>query len=334
MKVSELGEFGLIDLLAGMAQSTRDSRLPSWQRLLIGIGDDAAAWQGDNSVELATVDCLVEGVHFPAGLAAWRELGWKSLAINLSDIAAMGGLPRYALVSLSLPGSTEVADVTALYTGLLELAGRYGVAIIGGNTSSAPLVVIDVTVIGRVPPGKPVLTRATARPGELVAVTGTLGGAAGGLEVLKRRLNLDPQAAALLREAFLRPQPRVAEGQLLAEEGIKTAIDISDGLLSDLGRVCAASGVGARVDAGRVPVAPAVSAAFGEDALALALSGGEDYELLFTGGPEVIDRIRVKSALPVTVVGEITEGKEVTVVESTGKPLKSLKKGWEHFITR
>ena len=142
MKVSELGEFGLIDLLAKMAGGGQD------ERLLIGIGDDAAAWKGDASIQLATVDSFIQDVHFPSGTAPWNELGWKALAVNLSDIAAMGGTPRYALVSLALPEDTEVDDVTALYTGMLELARECGVAIIGGDTSRAPIVAITITILG------------------------------------------------------------------------------------------------------------------------------------------------------------------------------------------
>ena len=127
MKVSELGEFGLIDLLAEMVNGSRDKQLSSWQQLIIGIGDDAAAWQGDASTQLATVDSLIQDVHFSLGVTSWTDLGWKAMAINLSDIAAMGGIPKYALVSLALPGYTEVDDVTALYQGMIELAQQFEV---------------------------------------------------------------------------------------------------------------------------------------------------------------------------------------------------------------
>ena len=335
MKVSELGEFGLIDLLAKIANAPRDNKMASWRQLLIGIGDDAAAWQGDGSIQLATVDSLIEGVHFPSGLASWNELGWKALAVNLSDIAAMGGLPRYALVSLALPDNTEVDDVTALYNGILGLAEQFGVAIIGGNISRALLVVINITVLGNISPGKNILSRSTARPGELVAVTGHLGAAAAGLEMLTQGLKFDLQATAYFRGAFFHPNPRISEGQLLVEHGVKTAIDLSDGLLSDLNQLCKASHVGARVETQRVPVAPRVKAHFGERALEMALSGGEDYELLFTGKAEVIDAVKSKAACPVTVIGEITGGKAgITLVDSMGKPVNLDRRGWEHFITR
>jgi thiamine-monophosphate kinase len=326
MKVSELGEFGLIDLLAKMAAG-RD------ERLLIGIGDDAAAWQGDDSIELATVDSFIQDVHYPSGLVHWPELGGKALAVNLSDIAAMGGLPRYALVSLALPPETEVDSVTTFYTGLLRLAGEYGVTIVGGDTSNAPLVVISITVLGS-SPQKRLLTRSSAQAGELVAVTGNLGAAAAGLEMLTRNLEFEAEAAARFQRSFFKPTPRIIEGQLLLEQGVKTAIDISDGLVADLGQICKSSKVGARIEAERVPVEPEVKASFGERALELALTGGEDYELLFTAGAEAIDRVKKVASIPVTVIGEITAGQGVTVVDRQGKPLKLGRAGWEHFTGR
>jgi thiamine-monophosphate kinase len=327
MKVSELGEFELIDLLAEMAGGGQD------KHLLIGIGDDAAAWKGDASIQLATVDSFIQDVHFPSGIASWQELGWKALAVNLSDIAAMGGMPRYALVSLALPEDSEVDDVTALYTGMLELAQQYGVAIIGGDTSRAPLVIITITVLGN-SQKKQILTRSTAEPGELVAVTGYLGAAAAGLEMLGKGRQLDIKAATRLRNAFLHPSPRIAEGQLLIEQGVKTAIDISDGLIADLNQICKASQVGARIEVDRVPVEPMVKARFGEKSLELALSGGEDYELLFTAGAEVIDRVKRAATCPITVVGEIVAGKGVTVIDRRGNPIDVGKAGWEHFTSR
>jgi thiamine-monophosphate kinase len=326
MKVSELGEFGLIERLAKMA-AAKD------ERLLIGIGDDAAAWKGDASIQLATVDSIIQDVHYPSGIVPWPELGWKALAVNLSDIAAMGGLPRYALVSLALPPETEVEDVTAFYNDLLKLAKKYKVTIVGGDISSAPLVVISITVLGS-SPKKQLLNRALARPGEIIAVTGYLGAAAAGLEMLKQRLEFEAKATAHFRKAFFKPIPRLAEGQLLVEQEVKTAIDISDGLLADLGQICKASQVGARIDANRVPVAPKVKASFGDKALELALAGGEDYELLFTARAEVIARIKKAASCPISAIGEIVAGEGVTVVDRRGKPIKLDRAGWEHFSRR
>jgi len=337
MKVEELGEFGLIDLLAKKVYGAQDNQAEPWQQLLIGIGDDAAAWRGDGSIQLATVDSLVQDVHFSLDTVTWGELGWKAMAANLSDIAAMGGVPGYAVVSLALPPHTEVDDVAALYQGMIELAKQSGVAIIGGDISSAPLVAITITVLGKTKTrGRAVLTRSAARPGEQIAVTGYLGAAAAGLEMLSKQLRFDPEATAYLRNAFLHPCPRIAEGQLLVDKGVKTAIDISDGLVSDLKHICKASQVGAWIEAGRVPIHPLVKANFGDRSLELALSGGEDYELLFAGGAEAIDRVKGAASCPVTVIGEVIAEKagEITLVDGEGNPIDPGKAGWDHFTAR
>jgi len=328
MKVSELGEFGLIELLAKMVDA------PQNEQLRIGIGDDASAWYGDTPLQLATVDSLIQDVHFSLGVTTWQELGWKALAVNLSDIAAMGGQPRYALVSLALPGETEVADVTDLYRGMIELAREFNVLIVGGDTCRSPVVVITVTVFGDAGDDR-LLTRSAAGVGDKIAVTGCLGGAAAGLEMLTGRLRFDSETTADLKKAFLRPQPRVGEGQLLVRQGVRAAIDISDGLVADLAQVSKASRVSARVDIDRLPVHPAVRGSFGDRATGLALSGGEDYELLFTASAGIIDAVKEAASCPVTVIGEIIAGKqgEVNLVDARGNRYQSPRSGWEHFKT-
>jgi thiamine-monophosphate kinase len=331
MKVSELGEFGLIDLLAKMITDARSDQL-AYQKLFIGIGDDAAAWQGDTSTQLATVDSLIEGIHFSLDTITWKELGWKSLAVNLSDIAAMGGVPGYALVSLALPEDTEVDDVTALYEGMIELAQQSEVAIAGGDTCRSPVVSITVSVFGHSQDNR-ILRRSSATPGDAIAVTGYPGSAAAGLEMLTNKLQLSPEAADYLREAFLLPRPRLAEGQLLTKQGVVTAIDISDGLIADLRHICQASQVSARVDVDRLPIHPMVRDNFGGKERELALAGGEDYELLFTGSAEVINRVKAEANCPVTVIGEITEGEpgRISLFDADGKPVIIRETGWEHF---
>ena len=220
---------------------------------------------------------------------------------------------------------------------MIELAQQCGVAIVGGDTSSAPLVAINITVIGHTRDGsKNMLTRSAAKPGEQVAVTGELGAAAAGLEMLTRRLQFDPEVTTCLRNAFLKPYPRLTEGQLLVEHGVKAAIDISDGLLSDLKHVCKSSQVGARIVIDRLPIHPIVKANFGDKALELALSGGEEYELLFTARDELIDRVKNAASCPITVIGEIMADNpgEVTLIDSKGNPFNPGKAGWEHFTTR
>ena len=321
-----MGEFGLIDLLAKIAPQGGPEH-----RMLVGIGDDAAAWRGDDATVLATADAMVEGVHFATG-TPWWELGWKALAVNLSDIAAMGGVPGHALVNLSLPGTTEVEDVAQLYRGMAELATQHKVAIVGGNVTSAPVVMIAITVIGRgLKEG--FLRRSAAVPGDLMAVTGYLGSAAAGLKVLAGGLKVSPQAATYLKKAHLQPQPRIRDGQLLVKQGVRAAIDVSDAPVADLGHVCAASKVGAIVRANAVPIHPQMREAFGEDALGLALGGGEDYELLFAASDRIIGEVKaaIGADCPVTVIGEITGGAGVVLLGEDGKPYHIDGPGWDHF---
>ncbi len=334
MKVSELGEFGLIDLLAEMVSHSQDKRLAPWHQLTIGIGDDAAVWQRDASTQLATIDSLIQDIHFSLNTTSWKELGWKALAVNLSDIAAMGGVPEYVLISLALPEYTKVDDVVDLYRGMIELAQQSEVAIVGGDTCRSPVVSVTITVLGSAR-DKQVLTRSGARPGDKVAVTGYLGSAAAGLEMLTHQLKLDLEAATYLREAFLHPLPRITEGRLLVRQGVKAAIDISDGLVADLRHVCQASQVSARVEIEQLPVHTIVKRNFGDKSVALALTGGEDYELLFTANAEVLNRVKKAAACPVTVIGEIMAGNagKVNLVDIKGNPFHLLKTGWDHFTT-
>ena len=325
MKASELGEFGLIELLAEIVAKSRG------EALLVDIGDDAAAWRTEAAIQLATTDALIQDVHFTLSTITWRELGWKALAVNLSDIAAMGGVPKYALVSLGLPGDTEVEHVTQLYDGMVELARRYDVAIAGGNIAVAPLVVLSLAVTGSAP--SDVLTRSAAAPGDQIAVTGYLGASGAGLAMLKKGLQFDEETTTCLREAHLKPQPRVVEGQILVRTGVKAAIDLSDGLVSDLAKLCKASGVGAELRAERIPIHPLVSAGFEQDCLNLALSGGEDYELLFTGRVEVMDRVKGLMPCPLSVIGEIVneEPGRGRLLDEQGKEIGVERGGWEHF---
>ncbi len=326
MKVSELGEFGLIDLLAKMIPDSQA------KKPVIGIGDDAAAWHSDASIQLATVDTMIQGVHFSLETMTWKELGWKSLAINLSDIAAMGGVPRYALVALALPEDTEVEDASQLYEGMIGLAEQFQTAIVGGNVSRSPVVSVTITILGDSLNDK-ILRRSSASTGDTIAVTGYPGSAAAGLEMLTKNLQFGAETATYLRSAFVRPKPRITEGQLLLKQGVTTAIDTSDGLLADLRHICEASGVGARLNTDLLPVHPAIGNNFGERALELALSGGEDYELLFTASAKIAERVRAKMEYPVTSIGEITSGEpgKISLLDADGKPVKISQTGWEHF---
>ncbi len=331
MKVSEIGEFGLIGLLQEMIASFEKKQPPN-PRLLIGLGDDAAAWRVPDEIQLATVDTMVENVHFTRDTITYRQLGWKALAMNISDIVAMAGVPNYALVALTLPDSIEVDDIKDFYQGILDLCGTFGMTVAGGNISRAPCFSVSVTVLGS---GREdvLLKRSAAKPGDAIAVTGYPGDAAAGLEMLTKKLNFEHTVMEHLHFAFLHPFPRMVEAQALVKNGIKAAIDISDGLVSDLGHICEASGVGARINVDALPVSSMAQEAFGEHARELALSGGEAYELLFTGPLEKIQRAMADITLPVTVIGAITADNagEIKLVDSQGSPLEFKDRGWRHF---
>jgi thiamine-monophosphate kinase len=241
------------------------------------------------------------------------------------------------VVSLALPEDTEVEDVRALYQGVTALALESGVAIVGGDTSRGPQVALNITVLGStLNRDEKMLTRSGAKAGDKIAVTGYLGAASAGWEMFAKKLRFDAGTTARLKEAFLHPRPRLAEGRLLLEQGVEAAIDISDGLVADLGHICQASRLGARVDVSAVPVDPVVKAAFAERALELALSGGEDYELLFTASAGVVSRITKMMECPVTVIGDMVAGPEngVALFDREGNPFKLPSGGWEHFRQR
>jgi thiamine-monophosphate kinase len=332
MRLSELGEFGLINLIRTISARYENSGHTPWQEVLVGIGDDAAAWQSDNRIQLATTDTLVQHVHFDLDIIDWEELGWKALAVNLSDIAAMGGIPKYALLSLALPGGLEVEDISKFINSMMHLAREFEVATVGGNVATSPNVVITIAVIGCAK-DKAMLKRSTAVSGEQIAVTGYLGSSGAGLEMLKGKAISDPEVSNFLRQAHFKPVPKVKEGQILIEQGVRTAIDISDGLIADLDHICESSKVNAKIKIEQVPVHPVVRANF-PNHQELAMCGGEDYELLFTADEATV--VRAKQALncPVTVIGDVTEEKlptRVTVVDNKGNIIPYKRGGWEHF---
>jgi len=330
-------EFGLIARLRRLVGSA-GSESPD---LLVGIGDDAALWRLGDRIVAATTDTLVDGVHFRPDITGWADLGWKALAVNLSDLAAVGAIPRFALITLGLPPSVGSDPVELIYQGLLELARTSGTVLAGGDIVRSPVLTITVGLFGEVevPAGADwrsrVLLRSSARPGEVVAVTGVLGGAAAGLRLLLS----DPQGAETrapgLVRAYRRPRPRLDVAPILVGAGVRAAIDISDGLVADLGHVCEESGIGAEIEAGRVPVHPEAARHFGPEGLILALTGGEDYELVFTGPEAVIARVAVQSPIPVTVIGRTSDGPpgRVRVVGPDGKELTLPRGGWDHLAT-
>jgi thiamine-monophosphate kinase len=335
VKASDLGEFGLIDRLARLLANQRAASGSG--RLAVGIGDDAAVWLEDGSALLVTTDTLVEGVHFVPGRTAWRDLGWKALAVNVSDIAAMGGRPELALVTLMLRPDLAVEDLDELYCGLAEAAEAMGVAIAGGDIVRAAEFAVSLTVTGRAgvdTSGSPdVLLRGGARAGDVIAVTGSLGGAAGGLRALQDNLEENDATRPLL-ERHLRPQPRVAAGLAAIEAGLRCGMDVSDGLLQDLTHICQASRLGAAVRQDRLPVDAALRASFdAATAVQLAATGGEDYELLLTGRRASIDALAERCDVPLTIIGEMAVAAEhvATLLDSAGEPVELPVAGWDHL---
>ena len=334
MLVKDLGEFGLIERLNAMVTGERggpDNGAAFAFRLLVDTGDDTAAWQTGAATELATTDTVVDGIHFTRETTPWRDLGWKALAANISDIAAMGGRPTYALITLGLPPETAVADIEDLYRGLLDIGNRYGAAIVGGDLVRSPVLFVTVALTGL--RAGPPLRRDTARPGDQIAVTGWLGNSGGGLKLLLEKPAVAATAADFLIQAHRHPEPAVAAGQILAQGGVVTAMDVSDGLADDLSKLCLASGVAAQLSTSQMPIHPLLRSAFPADCLALALHGGEDYVLLFTAPPPVMARTMPLLPDGAAVIGEIVAGPagQVTLVDPEGGAAVIGRAGWDHF---
>ncbi|HET8947328.1 MAG TPA: thiamine-phosphate kinase [Candidatus Polarisedimenticolia bacterium] len=317
-------------------------------RPVVGIGDDAAVLAtSSKSRTLVTTDFLTEGVHFRSQWTPPRLLGRKAMAVNLSDIAAMGGVPLTAVVSVGLPRGTSFASARALATGIAEQARRHRVTIVGGDTCAAQRLFVSVTLLGAVEIGREVL-RSGARPGDRLYVTGTLGASAAGLATLRRarRTSSAHRAAAIqgvreaeraVQKAHLDPEPRVLFGRALGLTGIARAmIDLSDGIAKDLPRLCEASGIGAVLSASALPVDPAARRLLGpRRALEAALAGGEDYELLFAARPEhepVLARLGARLGVPVQAIGAVLPRKSgVRLLGRDGRYRPLPRPAFEHF---
>jgi len=313
--LAHIGEFGAIALFHQLLAATSSDAAP---RPEIGLGDDAAVWRPtEGRAVMETTDLLIEEVHFSLRWCSWYDVGWKSMAVNVSDIAAMGGQPRAAFVSAGLSPRMSQEDVLELYRGLAECAAEYGLAILGGDTVASPqAAVVNVALYGEtLDASGDVLRRDRARPGDRVAVTGPLGASAAYLRCHD----------GAFHAAHVHPQPRIDLGQQLLRAGVRCAMDVSDGLLADLGKLCAASSVGARLKAGLVPVAAAVQQLLPDEALELALTGGEDYELLACGPKDVLE------SQGLTIVGEIVQGSGVRVFGPTGEELLFKGAGYDAF---
>lgn len=315
MNIEEIGEFGLINRLA--------KSLPlDDARVVVGLGDDAAVirTKGKDKFILFTMDTLIEGIHFTLDALTPYRIGWKALAVNLSDIAAMGGIPQYALVSLGLKSGTSTKLVAGLYRGIKALAGKYRVSIIGGDTVQSPRqLTITIALLGEVE-RKYLTLRSGAQAGDKILVSGDLGAA----------------TAHRLQGRHLPPRPRVEEARAILKRVKPTSmIDLSDGLAGDLKHICEASRVGAEIRPEKIPISRRtrkIARDLGQDPLWLALEGGEDYELLFTLPAKGIDRLISGIGFPVSLIGEITNKKgKISLAGKNGhaRPLKT--KGYEHF---
>ena len=336
-----IGEFGLIRSLRRHFGRTGHS-------VLRGIGDDAAVIRPPaNRLLLLSTDLMAEGIHFDLTTAAFEDIGYKAAAANLSDIAAMGGVPQHLLVAVAIPGSCGSSEIERLYRGLMHACRLYGVELVGGDTSASRLgLFIGVTVTGFAKPGQ-LLTRDGAHTGDLLYVTGTLGDSLAGMNILRTR-NRGKRGAGggqhmshlrYLIERHLRPTPRIEEGHLLATHHLATAaIDLSDGLAGDLVHVCEESRVGAEIEIAALPLSPACrsyAAAHRLDPAHLALTGGEDYELLFTVSPgnrAKLNQLAQRARYRFSCIGTIRpKGFGLRVKHRNGSSRRLTVASYQHF---
>lgn len=332
LTITQKGEEGLI-------------RLIQWRMAKVygpgvirGIGDDSAVLRPPGGSLLATVDILVEGIHFRREFSSFQDVGYKALAVNISDIAAMGGTPLYALISLALPRREPLKTVEKIYQGLETAAKAYGVSIVGGNLSAHKGgVIIDVTLLGQAT-SKRILYRRGAKAGDILLVTGYLGEAALGLMALKKDWRKSKETAPLIK-AYRQPRPLIAEGQWLAQQGyVHAMIDLSDGLAKDLGHLCRESQLGAIIYEEKIPLsscAQNLARRLRIDPLPLAWGGGEDYQLLIavtnSKAEELQKKWKRKFDLPLTWIGQMLKPSwGITMMNTRGKKRK-LAGGYRHF---
>ncbi len=333
-----LGEF---ELIAAIRERLARAGAPEGSAaLVLGSGDDAAITVREGATA-TSVDSLIEGVHFEIPPFEPRSVGHKALAVALSDLAAMGASPGEAYIQLGVPEARGEAELLELADGLAAVAAEHGVAVAGGDVTRAPVLLVAVTVVGAADAAEALVTRAGARPGDLVAVTGELGGAAAGLLLLRRpelARDLDPQVAAALRARQLEPNPRLAAGRALAALGASSLIDLSDGLGADAGHVANASGAAISIELERLPLQAGVAevaSAAGADPLELAVAGGEDYELLATIAPGRLAAAASRVAatgVELSVVGAVSAGADVELRDQRGGVRSPS--GFDHLRSR
>ena len=335
MRLGEIGEFGLIERLGKMVADS-NMLLNSGSNLILGIGDDAAVVNVEYNKQLVTTDTLVENVHFSHDYMSWRDLGWKSMVVNLSDIAAMGGKPTSAVVTLGLDTETRVEDVEELYNGILSASSDYDCAIVGGDIVKSPVTFVTIAMMGSSRNDTTIMQRDTAKPGDLVGVTGFLGCSAAGLQILQSKQNIHdiPNWEHFVR-AHLNPLPRLDLVDHLIGLGINTSMDVSDGLAGDLSKLCKASQVGAVINRLDIPMDEFMTSSFGEEeCFEFALNGGEDYELIFTGSSVQVLNVLKLLGESAAIIGKIVEDSpgNVSVIDQTGTKSRYVSRnGWDHF---
>ena len=339
MLVRDIGEFELIGLLESRIRERNRVQIEKLRALGVAveleIGDDAAAWRQTSALIVSTTDTMVEGVHFKTNTTPWGELGWKAMASNSSDVASMGCSPTLALVTLGLRGDIPAPGLEEMYNGMMEACEYAGGAIIGGDVVRSDTFFVTVALEGVCDMGSHVLSRGSAQVGDLIGVTGHLGCSAGGLALLLEAdagRGVSGESRAHLVGAHNRPLPRVAEGKALRELGVRCAMDVSDGLTADLGKMCAASGVSAVVEVERLPADCHLKSAFPGGWRELALGGGEDYEIVFTAKPDVMEAASERLGEGISVIGRIEKGiGAVKIVDSEENEIVVGSGGWDHF---
>jgi len=334
-KLKDIGEFGFIRKISRGCLIRKDA-------VVKAIGDDAAAFTpAADELTLVTTDLLVERVHFLRHATSGFILGYKSLAVNLSDIAAMGGTAREAFVSIAIPDSCELDYLEEFYRGMKSMAAEFDVNILGGDTTGSKAdLVINIAVTGSVPEQE-MLCRDGARPGDRICSTGCLGDSRAGLYLILNDIKPDTKDLEKLFRAHVLPKPYLREGRFLASQGgVTAAIDVSDGLSSDLGHILLSSGAGARVHADKLPLSGGLRRfcdRFGFDPVEYAVAGGEDYTLLCTVSPdreeEIIGNYRKRFGTPLYVIGEMTDSGKLEIVDGNGECKTLSPKGWNHFRT-
>ena len=334
MKFSEIGEFGFID-------SIKSECITSLKGVIKGIGDDCAVFGPYSGCALLfTTDMLVEDIHFLRDTITTYRLGWKAIAVNLSDIAAMGGRPLYCLISLAIPVEMNVELIQDLYKGMKDICERYKVNIVGGDTvASSNKLIINVSLIGDAKEDE-VIYRSGARPGDKIYLTGNVGDSSAGLKILKNEISIPGPMGSHFIKAHNEPNPLIETGRIIAASRLASSmIDLSDGLLSDLGHICKESGVGAVLFRSKIPLSSELkllASRAGFNPLDLALSGGEDYVLLLTV-PEAKSRdlellFKDKRPSPLYLIGEIREEEGIRMVNDDGSVEEIVVRGFNHFI--